>query len=325
MGFNHFDEKGNAIMVDVSEKEVTSRTATAKGSIVVSQEVLTAIREGTAKKGDVLGVARVAGIMAVKKTSELIPMAHPLPIMKVSVDFELDEEQHKVTAFCTVKTDGKTGVEMEALTGVNVALLTIYDMCKAMDKRMRMENIHLCEKTGGKSGDFSYGPQQPVISVCGIKNSGKTTFLEKLLPELIERGLKVAVLKNGGHFTPDTPGTDTYRFLQVGAAGTVIFDDHQFQVCRKTLPPYEELFAMFPDADLLLVEGLRDTALPKLEIIKPNDARSPAVPEEKVLGYIAQNGDHEASVPVFDRDDVTSVADFIMELYEKDALKGAVL
>lgn len=325
MGFNHFDEKGNAIMVDVSEKAVTSRTATAKGSIVVSPEVLTAIREGTAKKGDVLGVARVAGIMAVKKTSELIPMAHPLPIMKVSVDFELDEEQHKVTAFCTVKTDGKTGVEMEALTGVNVALLTIYDMCKAMDKRMRMENIHLCEKTGGKSGDFSYGPQQSVISVCGIKNSGKTTFLEKLLPELIERGLKVAVLKNGGHFTPDTPGTDTYRFLQVGASGTVIFDDHQFQVCRKTLPPYDELFAMFPDADLLLVEGLRDTALPKLEIIKPEDDRSPAVPEERVLGYIAQNGDYEASVSVFDRDDVTSVADFIMELYEKGALKGAVL
>ena len=149
MGFNHFDEQGNAIMVDVSGKAVTSRMATAKGSIVVSPETLKAIHEGTAKKGDVLGVARVAGIMAVKKTSDLIPMAHPLPIMKVSVDFQLDDEQHKVTAFCTVKTDGKTGVEMEALTGVNVALLTIYDMCKAMDKRMRMENIHLCEKTGG--------------------------------------------------------------------------------------------------------------------------------------------------------------------------------
>ena len=119
MGFNHFDEHGNAIMVDVSGKAVTSRTATAKGSIVVSPETLKAIHEGTAKKGDVLGVARVAGIMAVKKTSDLIPMAHPLPIMKVSVDFELDDEQHKVTAFCTVKTDGKTGVEMEALTGVN--------------------------------------------------------------------------------------------------------------------------------------------------------------------------------------------------------------
>lgn len=325
MGFNHFDEKGNAIMVDVSGKAVTSRTATAKGTIVVSPEVLTAIKEGTAKKGDVLGVARVAGIMAVKKTSELIPMAHPLPIMKASVDFELDEEQHKVTAVCTVKTDGKTGVEMEALTGVNVTLLTIYDMCKAMDKRMRMENIHLCEKTGGKSGDFSYGPQQPVISVCGIKNSGKTTMLEKLIPELISRGLKVAVFKNGGHFTPDTPGTDTYRFLEVGASSTAFFDDTQYQVSRKYLPPYDELFAMFPDADLLLVEGLRGTALPKLEIIKPDDDRSPALSEDKVLGYIAENGAYESSKPVFDREDVKGIADFIMDLYESGALKGAVV
>lgn len=325
MGFNHFDEHGNAIMVDVSGKAVTSRTATAKGSIVVSPETLKAIHEGTAKKGDVLGVARVAGIMAVKKTSDLIPMAHPLPIMKVSVDFQLDDEQHKVTAFCTVKTDGKTGVEMEALTGVNVTLLTIYDMCKAMDKRMRMENIHLCEKTGGKSGDIAYGPQQPVISVCGIKNSGKTTVLEKLIPELISRGLKVAVFKNGGHFTPDMPGTDTYRFLEVGATGTLFFDDSQYQVSRKLLPPYEELFTQFPEADLLLVEGLRGTELPKLEIIKPDDERSPALSEEKVLGYIAKDAAYTTSKPVFDREDIKGIADFIMELYESGALTGAVI
>ena len=325
MGFNHFDEHGNAIMVDVSGKAVTSRTATAKGSIVVSPETLKAIHEGTAKKGDVLGVARVAGIMAVKKTSDLIPMAHPLPIMKVSVDFELDDEQHKVTAFCTVKTDGKTGVEMEALTGVNVTLLTIYDMCKAMDKRMRMENIHLCEKPGGKSGDIAYGPQQPVLAVCGIKNSGKTTVLEKLIPELISRGVKLAVFKNGGHFKPDMPGTDTYRFLEVGASGTLFFDDSQYQVSRKLLPPYEEIFTQFPEADLLLVEGLRGTELPKLEIIKPDDERSPALSEEKVLGYIAKDAAYTSSKPVFDREDVKGIADFIMELYESGALEGAVL
>lgn len=325
MGFNHFDENGNAVMVDVSEKAVTSRTATAKGTIVVSPEFLKAIHEGTAKKGDVLGVARVAGIMAVKKTPEFIPMAHPLPVTKAAVDFEIDDEQHKITAFCTVKTDGKTGVEMEALTGVHVTLLTIYDMCKAMDKRMRMENIHLCEKSGGKSGDIAYGPQQPVLSVCGIKNSGKTTVLEKLIPELISRGLKVAVFKNGGHFTPDMPGTDTYRFLQVGASGTLFFDDEQYQISRKLLPPYEELFIQFPEADLLLVEGLRGTELPKLEIIKPNDERSPALSEDKVLGYIAENGAYTSSKPVFDRDDVKGIADFIMELYESGALEGAVL
>ena len=108
------------------------------------------------KKGDVLGVARVAGIMGVKRTSELIPMCHPLPIQKCSVDFETDEDAGMIRVFCTVKTEGKTGVEMEALTGVQVTLLTIYDMCKAIDKHMVMTDIHLVEKTGGKSGDFSF-------------------------------------------------------------------------------------------------------------------------------------------------------------------------
>jgi len=108
------------------------------------------------KKGDVLGVARVAGIMGVKRTSDLIPMCHPLPIQKCSVDFETDEDAGVIRVFCTVKTEGKTGVEMEALTGVQVALLTIYDMCKAIDKRMVMSDIHLEEKTGGKSGDFRF-------------------------------------------------------------------------------------------------------------------------------------------------------------------------
>ena len=152
----HFDEKGNAGMVDVSEKEVTSRVAVASGKIRVNAKVMEAVKNGTSKKGDVLGVARVAGIMGVKRTSELIPMCHPLPIQKCSVDYELDETNGIIRAFCTVKTEGKTGVEMEALTGVQVTLLTIYDMCKAIDKHMVMSNIHLVEKTGGKSGDFHF-------------------------------------------------------------------------------------------------------------------------------------------------------------------------
>lgn len=153
---NHFDQKGNAVMVDVSGKIPTSRTAVAKGKIRVCQAVMDAVKQGTVKKGDVLGVARVAGIMGVKRTSELIPMCHPLPIQKCSVDYELDETNGIIRAFCTVKTEGKTGVEMEALTGVQVTLLTIYDMCKAIDKHMVMSNIHLVEKTGGKSGDFHF-------------------------------------------------------------------------------------------------------------------------------------------------------------------------
>ena len=122
-GFNHFDENGNAVMVDVSGKNVTYRTAIATGEIHVGEAIMEAVKEGSVKKGDVLGVARVAGIMGVKRTSELIPMCHPLPIQKCSVDYELDEINGIIRAFCTVKTEGKTGVEMEALTGVQVTLL----------------------------------------------------------------------------------------------------------------------------------------------------------------------------------------------------------
>ena len=142
-GFNHFDENGNAVMVDVSGKNITYRTAVATGEIHVGEAIMEAVKEGSVKKGDVLGVARVAGIMGVKRTSELIPMCHPLPIQKCSVDYELDETNGIIRAFCTVKTEGKTGVEMEALTGVQVTLLTIYDMCKAVDKGMCMTGIRL--------------------------------------------------------------------------------------------------------------------------------------------------------------------------------------
>ena len=142
------------MMVDVSEKNITARTAVASGQIHVSREVFDAIVHGTAAKGDVLGVARVAGIMAAKQTSSLIPMCHPLMISKCQVDFELDEENLAVKAICMVKVSGKTGVEMEALTGVSVTLLTIYDMCKAIDKRMEIGEIHLDAKSGGKSGEF---------------------------------------------------------------------------------------------------------------------------------------------------------------------------
>lgn len=154
--FTHFDENGSAVMVDVGSKEVTSRTAVAEGKIRVSKEIISAILSQNVKKGDVLGVARIGGIMAVKKTSDIIPMSHPLFITKASIDFEVNEEECYIKAICTAKTEGKTGVEMEALTGVSAALLTIYDMCKAIDKRMIMDDIHLVNKTGGKSGDFTF-------------------------------------------------------------------------------------------------------------------------------------------------------------------------
>ena len=150
----HFDGQGNAVMVDVSAKDDTSRTAVASGKIKVNRAVMDAVLAGSVKKGDVLGVARVAGIMAVKQTSSLIPMCHMLLITKCSVDFEIDEEHLEIKAVCTAKVEGKTGVEMEAQNAVSVAHLTIYDMCKAIDKRMELGEIRLESKSGGKSGDF---------------------------------------------------------------------------------------------------------------------------------------------------------------------------
>lgn len=153
-GFSHLDENGNAVMVDVTEKNITQRIARASGRIYVGEEVLKAIKGGNVPKGDVFACARVAGIMAAKKTSELIPLCHPLLLTGIAVEFETEETQNSVKCTCTVKLSGKTGVEMEALTGTSVALLTIYDMCKAISKRMEISDIHLEEKDGGKSGHF---------------------------------------------------------------------------------------------------------------------------------------------------------------------------
>ena len=177
----HFDKAGNAIMVDVSEKAVTTRAAIATGKIYVCQEIFERIQRHEIAKGDVLGVARLAGIMATKRTSELIPLCHPLPLTKCEVNFSLHasnnlstcaegddanaecasrsatgKSSYYIQATCLVKTDGKTGVEMEALTGVQIALLTIYDMCKAIDKGMVITDVHLVSKSGGKSGDFRW-------------------------------------------------------------------------------------------------------------------------------------------------------------------------
>lgn len=152
MELNHFDKKGNAVMVDVSDKDITERIATAEGKIKMNNTAMEAVVNGTSKKGDVLNVARVAGIMAAKKTFEIIPMCHLLMLTKCSVDFEIQENY--IIATCTVKTNGKTGVEMEALTGVNVALLTIYDMLKAVDRSMEITDVRLLYKNGGKSGEY---------------------------------------------------------------------------------------------------------------------------------------------------------------------------
>ena len=150
----HLDATGAANMVDVSEKDVTSRTAVAEGRVVMRPETIEHVRRGDAKKGDVLGAARLAGIMAAKRTHELIPLCHPLLLSKVHIACELDERIPGVLVTAEVKVSGQTGVEMEALTAVSVACLTIYDMVKAVDRGMRIEGIRLLEKSGGRSGTF---------------------------------------------------------------------------------------------------------------------------------------------------------------------------
>ncbi len=152
--FTHLDEQGRARMVDVGEKEVTHRVAVARGHVSVQPETARLIREGLMKKGDVLTVAQVAGIMGSKKTSELIPLCHPLPIDKVDVDLELDEEHSRINITATASTTARTGVEMEAMTAVSVAALTLYDMCKSVDRGIRIEGLRLVSKRGGRSGDI---------------------------------------------------------------------------------------------------------------------------------------------------------------------------
>ena len=150
----HLDDDGNAVMVDVSDKDATERTATAKGSVLMSSETMALIRAGGVKKGDVLSVAQLAGIMAAKKTPDLIPLCHPLELTSITVDLVCNPERNAVDITATCKLKGKTGVEMEALTAVAVAALTVYDMCKAADRGMRINDIRLTHKAGGKSGTF---------------------------------------------------------------------------------------------------------------------------------------------------------------------------
>lgn len=156
MDFTHFNNDGKAYMIDVSEKTKTKRVARAFGKIKVSQEVISKLINREVEKGDVLGTARIAGIMAIKRTSDIIPMCHSIFMSGCDMDFKILEKENEIHIFAEAKTIGETGIEMEVLTGVSVAALTIYDMCKSIDKRMVISDIHLLSKTGGKSGDFKF-------------------------------------------------------------------------------------------------------------------------------------------------------------------------
>ena len=166
-GLSHLNDNGEARMVDVSDKSVTQRTARAEGFVSMAPATLSVVEKGEAKKGDVLAAARIAGIMAAKQTHNLIPLCHPLPITKAEVTFKTNQDPPGITISASVKVSGQTGVEMEALTAVSVAALTIYDMLKAIDKSIRFDAIRLVEKTGGRSGDFRAGPVDPIPTTKG--------------------------------------------------------------------------------------------------------------------------------------------------------------
>ncbi|MCU7555819.1 cyclic pyranopterin monophosphate synthase MoaC [Alteromonas sp. ASW11-19] len=165
-GFSHLNAGGEANMVDVSDKAVTTREATAAGELHVSKAVITAISDSKIAKGDVFAVARVAGIQAAKKCADLIPLCHPLALTKVDIQFEVDADNQRLLAQCFCRLSGKTGVEMEALTGVNVALLTLFDMCKALDPAMRLHNVRVLDKKGGKHGHWQADEHQDETPPC---------------------------------------------------------------------------------------------------------------------------------------------------------------
>lgn len=314
----HVDERGDVRMVDVSEKAVTKRRAIAEGAILMHPETQAMVLEDRAKKGDVLACARVAGIMASKRTSELIPMCHPLMITKAKVDIEPIAAPAQMKAAATgelaapdgwaeARDDGRvgfrvratcgvtgvTGIEMEALTAASVACLTIYDMCKAVDRGMEIVDVHLMRKEGGRSGLWerhevaaqaasANRPDEaassgapvaaPAIAFIGYQNSGKTTLVEKVIAELCRRGLRVGTVKHHGHagFDIDVPGKDSWRHAQAGSrhVGLVCADRYAEYASTEQELPLEELLARFTDVDVVLVEGYKAAGLPNVVVAR---------------------------------------------------------
>lgn len=304
----HVDAKGEVRMVDVSEKDETRRIAIAEGTILMHPETQAMVLEDRAKKGDVLACARVAGVMACKRTSDLIPMCHPLMITKAKVEIDPIPAAGEgsrpdarvgfhVTVTCGVT--GKTGIEMEALTGASVACLTIYDMCKAVDRGMEIVDVRLLRKEGGRSGlwerdaavGFAEGADVPVgevdevsagadagqvpapaLAFIGYQNSGKTTLVEKVIAELTARGLRVGSLKHHGHhgFDIDVPGKDSWRHAQAGSR-------HVGLVCATRVAEYadtdvevpvSELLSHYTDVDVVIVEGYKAAGLPNVVVAR---------------------------------------------------------
>lgn len=304
----HVDAKGEVRMVDVSDKAETHRIAIAEGTILMHPETQAMVLQDRAKKGDVLACARVAGIMAIKRTSDIIPMCHPLLITKSKCDIapiasagtpaeDVPEGWAPARAdgrvgfyvLVTAGVTGKTGIEMEALTGASAACLTIYDMCKAVDRGMEIVDVRLLHKEGGRSGVWDRAERQaaaaeaaaadgsapvavapaapapavPAIAFIGYQNSGKTTLVEKVIAELTRRGLRVGSLKHHGHhgFDIDVPAKDTWRHHQAGSKHVGLICATRWAEYADTREedemPARELLSRYNDVDVVIIEGYK--------------------------------------------------------------------
>ena len=316
----HVDEKGDVRMVDVSEKAVTKRIAIAEGTILMHPETQAMVLEDRAKKGDVLACARVAGIMATKRTSELIPMCHPLMITKSKVEispiaaagapvpagWDSPREDGRVGfhVLVTCGVTGVTGIEMEALTGASVACLTVYDMCKAVDRGMEVVDVRLLRKEGGRSGVWERAEREgtageehagsadepqasapsalpggpgtggaaPAIAFIGYQNAGKTTLVEKVISRLSQRGLRVGSIKHHGHkgFDIDQPGKDSWRHAQAGSRHVGLISPNRYAEYADTRSEVsvEDLLGHYTDVDVVVVEGYKTAGLRNIVVTR---------------------------------------------------------
>jgi len=315
-GLSHFDAGGNAVMVDVGEKDITRRTARAGGFISMNAAALEAVAQGTVAKGDVLGLARVAAIMGMKRTAELIPLCHPLNLEHCAADFEIDKARRLINLTCTVKVSGRTGAEMEALTGVSVGLLAVYDMCKSLDKSMEMGGVRLLEKTGGRSGIFTARKQAggpAILAVSGVKNSGKTTLIEKLIPKLAEKGFRCGVIKHDGHdFSPDVEGTDTFRHLAAGAEGVGIFSAAKAMLVKVGGGIDENILARhFEGMDIIFLEGFKHSGHLKIEVLRGEVSAAPVCAPETLLALATDLPLRPEGVPVCHPDDIEKLGELV--------------
>lgn len=316
----HVDERGDVRMVDVGEKAVTKRLAIAEGSILMHPETQKMVLEDRARKGDVLACARVAGIMASKRTSDLIPMCHPLNITKSKIEIEpiSSPGAPRAVGWASAREDGRvgfhilatcgvtgvTGIEMEALTAASTSCLTIYDMCKAVDRGMEIVDVRLIRKEGGRSGLWERegaergaedpagklaeepmtlsssplpgGPRSgapaPAIAFVGYQNSGKTTLVEKVISRLANRGLRVGSIKHHGHkgFEIDQPGKDSWRHAQAGSrhVGLISPDAYAEYARTKDEVPVADMLTRYTDVDIVIVEGYKAAGLPSIVVAR---------------------------------------------------------